>query len=446
MAAGAPAVANKTARKTSTTASKKTKTPAKTNPAPARSTKAVNNDRRQTQKDINETRRKIEDNSVRTRQNLDRLNNLNAQIDRQQSSIADLNAMVSNLDSTITVVTDSISMLGEQLDTLKTSLRLTMRQARIRSQRLNPFSLLFSAADFNDAVARIGHLSRLRARQARRINELRTLSDELDRRRARLDTLHQQQNVALSKLSIAHDVLVGQQNESQRVANTLKREGADLRRLLNEKQQRLRQLDDELNRYTTPAKPQKPAAKPQKPASKPQSAAQAQKPARTQTPKPNTPSNTATAHTSISEDVSRASRAALPGSFADAKGRLMFPVAGRYTITGTFGRGTHAGLAVDNSGIDIAVAPGSQARAVYDGTVATIFEAKSYHNVIIVRHGDYLTVYAGLGPVNVTRGSKVSAGQSLGTIYTDDVVGRTELHFEVRHERDKLNPLAWVKQ
>jgi murein DD-endopeptidase MepM/ murein hydrolase activator NlpD len=69
-----------------------------------------------------------------------------------------------------------------------------------------------------------------------------------------------------------------------------------------------------------------------------------------------------------------------------------------------------------------------------------------YQNVILIRHGHYITVYAGLSSVSVAKGDKVKTGQALGTIFTDpEDRGSTILHFEVRHEREKLNPLDWVK-
>ena len=139
----------------------------------------------------------------------------------------------------------------------------------------------------------------------------------------------------------------------------------------------------------------------------------------------------------------------LSGSFAQNKGRLMFPVAGRYVITSNFGTNDHPELSkvkIDNLGIDIEVAKGSSARAVFDGVVSSIFRLDGYHNIIIVRHGEYLTVYAGIERLSVKKGDKVTAGQTLGTIYSDpDDDNRTSLHFEIRHEKQKLNPTEWVK-
>ncbi len=139
----------------------------------------------------------------------------------------------------------------------------------------------------------------------------------------------------------------------------------------------------------------------------------------------------------------------ITGSFVANKGRLLFPIAGKYTIVGTFGRSNHQNLSniqVNNSGIDILVSKGTTARAVYDGTVSSVFFMPGYQNIVILRHGDYLTVYAGLASLSISKGAKVKAGATIGTVYSDpDDGGRTVLHFEVRHEREKLNPLDWVR-
>ncbi|MDO4320216.1 MAG: M23 family metallopeptidase, partial [Bacteroidales bacterium] len=71
---------------------------------------------------------------------------------------------------------------------------------------------------------------------------------------------------------------------------------------------------------------------------------------------------------------------------------------------------------------------------------------EGYHNIVIVRHGEYLTVYGGLDRLNVKKGDKLKAGQQLGTIYVDrDDDNRASLHFEIRLEKQKLNPVEWVK-
>jgi len=59
--------------------------------------------------------------------------------------------------------------------------------------------------------------------------------------------------------------------------------------------------------------------------------------------------------------------------------------------------------------------------------------------VVMLRHGAYISVYANLKSVNVSRGQKVSTRQALGTVGTDNI-----LQFQLRKERAKLNPEAWL--
>jgi septal ring factor EnvC (AmiA/AmiB activator) len=78
--------------------------------------------------------------------------------------------------------------------------------------------------------------------------------------------------------------------------------------------------------------------------------------------------------------------------------------------------------------------------------VTSVFRIDGYQNVVILRHGEYLTVYAGLDNIAVRKGDKVKTGQRLGHIYSDADDGeRPVLHFELRREKQKLNPSEWVK-
>ena len=124
-------------------------------------------------------------------------------------------------------------------------------------------------------------------------------------------------------------------------------------------------------------------------------------------------------------------------------------MAGRYRIVRGFGRQKHPELEhveTDNSGIDIEAVGGGKARAVFKGRVSEIFKQPGYGTIIMVRHGNYLTIYANLSQIDVAKGQEIQAGQSLGTIYPDpDEDDRSILHFELRKERTKLNPLLWVK-
>ena len=138
----------------------------------------------------------------------------------------------------------------------------------------------------------------------------------------------------------------------------------------------------------------------------------------------------------------------LSDNFAENKGRLPYPVTGKHVIVGTFGEQQHQDLKyvrTNNSGIDIQTAAGSEARAVFNGVVTRVFVVPGYNNSIIVRHGNFLTVYSNLSEVYVKAGDKVSTRQSIGKIFTDtENNNATILHFQLWKEKTKLNPAPWL--
>lgn len=141
------------------------------------------------------------------------------------------------------------------------------------------------------------------------------------------------------------------------------------------------------------------------------------------------------------------SDARLTGSFASNQGRLPMPITGNYTISSHFGAYNVNGLngvTLDNKGINLTAPAGAQARCVFDGEVTAIFSMGGMTNVI-VRHGSYITVYCNLSGVSVRQGQRVSTRQTLGSV-AHDASGNCTLHFQLRHETQKLNPERWLRR
>lgn len=135
----------------------------------------------------------------------------------------------------------------------------------------------------------------------------------------------------------------------------------------------------------------------------------------------------------------------LSGSFERNRGILPIPITGPYVIVSHYGQYAVDGLRnvkLDNKGIDIKGKPGAQARVIFDGEVSAIFQYNGLNN-ILVRHGNYISVYCNLSSVSVTKGSKVNARAVLGTVHTDSS-GNAVLHFQLRKETAKLNPELWL--
>lgn len=139
----------------------------------------------------------------------------------------------------------------------------------------------------------------------------------------------------------------------------------------------------------------------------------------------------------------------LSGNFAANRGKLPMPISGAYIITSHYGQYAVEGLRnvkLDNKGIDIQGKPGAQARAIFDGKVAAVFQLNGLFNVLI-RHGNYISVYCNLSSASVKIGDSVKTKQSIGQVFSDGTDnGRTVLHFQLRREKEKLNPEPWLNR
>lgn len=428
--------AKKSTKKTSV------KTPPKTQHQ--RSSADIKSEKKKNEREIAETRKKLADNEEKTRSHLDNLNSINSQIERQEATIGDLQNHIETLESQSIVLRDSIREIERRDSILLIAVAQSLRKKHVYKKQLSPLTFILSASSFAESQRRLNYIEQLERAHKNQIAELRQTRRRLNLTRASLDSLSVQHTEAITELAGANSVLDSRRRQSAQAVEDLKKESASLNKILAEKKKKVQQLDNELNRIIAAEerrqreeaerKKRQEQQKKQPPKTKPS-------PGRTVTQQPPR-KDTKPAQSQSAPDPDRT----LSGSFASNKGHLLFPVAGKYTIVGTFGRSQHNDLShvqVDNSGIDIMVSPGTAARAVFDGTVSSIFFMDGFENIVIVRHGEYLTVYAGLSGINVSKGSSVKAGTRLGTIATID--GRTVLHFEVRKERTKLNPLQWVR-
>jgi len=136
----------------------------------------------------------------------------------------------------------------------------------------------------------------------------------------------------------------------------------------------------------------------------------------------------------------------ISNEFGKNKGRLPWPTE-RGLITSKFGKQPHpvlSGVTVQNNGIDISTTKNAGVRCVFEGEVTLIAAIPGGNYAVIVRHGDYFTVYQNITRVKVKQGDKVETNQVLGYVYSEENENAGILHFELRKEYDKLNPEDWL--
>lgn len=138
----------------------------------------------------------------------------------------------------------------------------------------------------------------------------------------------------------------------------------------------------------------------------------------------------------------------IANDFASNQGKLPWPTA-QGIITESFGEHSHPilkGIKIRNNGIDITAPKNSDIRSVFKGIVTKIFTVKGSNYTVIIRHGNFYTVYNNLSVVYVNTGDNVETKQIIGLLDINEDFGNTTLHFELWKDLQKLNPEEWISK
>lgn len=390
----------------------------------------IKRERQATERKIKNTQTKLNANVDDTRRQLNRLTSLQGDIRNNDSRIIALRSRNDSLQRITDNLADSVKKTSDKVERLKRSRAAALRAARRQRQTAgSATAFLFSSESFRQAMRRASYLHDLARWQDSSATSLTREIRVLENRRARLDSARAVLKAGLDDLTDERRLLEQNTREAKAVVASLKRQSRNLEKVLAEQRRQAERLDRELNRLIE---------------EEARRAAEEERRKREQQPQPDTKP------TKPVPGKSKPVTPVKPGTpFASMKGRLPLPLDHAATVAVPFGLQTHAEYSkvkMQNNGIDLETAAGASARAVHEGTVSMIIVMEGYHNVVLVRHGEYLTVYAGLADLAVKKGQHLNAGDRIGTVYVDRADGdRTRLHFEVRHEKEKLDPAQWLR-
>lgn len=413
--------------------------------------KSIRKQKQTTQQEINETNKKIKDNTAKIKSSLNDLNLIEADIRAHEKAIKGINKEVNALNRRLKLLQDSIDKGEKRIKSLTDNYARAIRNTQGQGTAFDNLLFIFSAESVRQAHRRMRYLQQFSQWRTKQVDEIRATQEHLKSQQTEVKAIAQKRTEALNKQNREKAELENKRKQQSKVVKSLKKEGKSLRKVLAEKQRKARQLDDALNRLIAEEERKAREEQARKEAEAKRKAEEAKK--KTQDNRTETPSATtkkdAPSETKVepkkAEDI-----ASITGTFESNKGKLMPPVEGSYKIVRPFGRHKHPELKyvqTDNGGIDIEVEAGSNARAIFDGKVTAIFPQDGFNTVVMVRHGNYLTIYVNLSEIFVSNGQMVKANQAIGKIFSDpDDNNRTILHFEVRKEREKLNPQDWLKQ
>ena len=136
----------------------------------------------------------------------------------------------------------------------------------------------------------------------------------------------------------------------------------------------------------------------------------------------------------------------LSNSFSTNKGSLPWPVS-KGLIISKFGKQKHpvlAGVNIENNGIEITTVPQGLCRSIFNGNVSSVLTMPNGTKVVMIRHGEYISVYSNLGEVFVEKGQVVGTKENIGVVYASKQEGFSVIDFQLWKSSQKLNPQLWL--
>ncbi len=276
-----------------------------------------------------------------------------------------------------------------------------------KKDKTHRLMFIFASSDFNQAYNRYKYFEQIQSYSKRQLAIISQLNDSLYYRNEELKKLMTLKNAALNNINVKNKDLIIQQNTENQLIEDLKNKEKEITRKLRIETKNRQRLAKELNKLI---------------------AAQAKKSGSSSSKYKLTPEEKL-----VSDD------------FARNKGKLPWPVT-QGIISEKFGLNIHPvykRVTMQNDGISITTSKNADIRVVFNGVVSEILLMPGFNNVVIIRHGDYLTVYSNLVDVVVKKGQKVATKQIIGKVAYDTDKGSI-LGFQVWNNIEKQNPELWL--
>lgn len=343
--------------------------------------------------DIEQISKNIES-KISTRENtLSRVTLVNQELKIRESLIAQLRSELRDIEESISESDQQINLLEKELEIIKKEYSKLILDTYKRRNALDELTFYMSSTTLAESYQRyrlIKEYSRYRQHQGLQIVES---QQKLIALVNHVKSQKQQKETRLVDIQDEFNKLISSKNEHTRLVNSLQSEEKWLRNQLKEKEQRAKKLENRILEY-----------------------------------------------------IKQAESGSVGTDFDKFKGKLIWPVT-KGVVVNIFGEHAHPilkNVSIKNNGVDIQCLSDDKVFVIHNGEVSRIVGISGYNTTIIIRHGNYLSVYANINKVTVKQGDKVFSGDQIGSVYKDGKDDHGILHFEIWLQNQKLNPMEWL--
>ena len=328
-----------------------------------------------------------------------------------RKKISNRKALVTEADRRIRQYSDSIYLAQREINRLQARVdtltahysRLVLSAYKNRDARVW-YMYMFASDNLGQAFRRFGYFKNLSSHMKKEAQDIREMQAELVQKKERMAVLKSEAESLKAERVKELEKLRADETKADKVVKSLQKDRKKYQKQLQDKKREVNALNREIARIIA------------------------------QSMKKDDPKKKKT-----EVDVK------LDAEFAKNKGRLPWPADG--PVVNRFGKQYHPvyrNLELPpNNGFDVALSKGTLVKSVFDGVVTQVLVMPGFNHCVMVKHGNYFTLYCNMKDLLVKEGDKVKTGQELGTI--DTINGQTQLHFELWKGDKPQNPENWLK-
>lgn len=409
---------------------------------------ALENKYNKLQEEIKDTEELLNSTKKKKENSMNELKLLNRKIDMREEVINNIAAQVNSVNSELMQTNRAIKAMQDDISELKKQYAQMVYYTYINDQDYKPLHFIFSAQSINDAFQRVQYIRSFHGFRKDQITAIEDISQSLESKIAQIEQEKQEKESLLTKEEKEKKKLDEEKAKKDSAVKKLQTQEKDLKKQIDKKKKDATSLKNKIQAIIAEEIKKEKQRAAEEAAKKEAEAKKAAEKSGTTTTTSTTTTTPApkekpaeTVNLGLTPEMQLISK-----NFAGNKGKLPWPVE-RGTITERFGKHAHPVLKdviVENNGIDIATADGAAVRSIFDGEVVNVIFNPSFQKGVIIKHGEYYSVYTNLIEANVKAGDKVSTKQKIGTAWEDPEEGKTEVHLEIWKGTVILDPALWI--
>ncbi len=389
------------------------------------------------------TKSLLEKSKKNTKLSLEEVRLIERQVDYRERLLRNINNQIRSSELKIEQKQGRIEMLKAEIEQLKKQYAELLLYAYKHRSQYGDLMFIFSSKNLEEALKRRVYLEKLAEIQKKQLRLIKQNMKLLEEEIINLDEEKKEQLVLAEDKKAERSEIIKAKKEKEEIYKRYKAEEDDLLAELEKQKKQKAKLKQEIQ-----AAIKREIAAEQARLEKIRLEAERRRKEREES------SNTAEAKPPEKESVEfkEMKENELTGrDFATNKGRLPSPVQ-KGEVTQGYGKNPHPTLKIytQNNGIDISTAKNANVRSVFKGEVTSVINISGAGKVVIIKHGDYRSVYSNLQDVYVTKGTKVGIKTPIGSLLPNKSGNLSVAHFEIHHVQGsnvvQLNPSLWISQ